>query len=84
MNSFKYIYLNSSSSRFRRHTWNPRQLKHLTAAFTEQIGRYKRRSGAYDEDKQAMLNEGGGIRVWYDDYTTIGKVKFCYLSYSII
>ncbi|CAG8712094.1 uncharacterized protein OCT59_010038 [Rhizophagus irregularis] len=61
----------SSSSRFRRHTWNPRQLKHLTAAFTEQIGRYKRRSGAYDEDKQAMLNEGGGIRVWYDDYTTI-------------
>lgn len=80
MNSFKCIYLNSSSSRFRRHTWNPRQLK---AAFTEQI-RYKRRSGAYDEDKQAMLSEGGGIRVWYDDYTTIGKVIFCYLSYSII
>ncbi|RIA80878.1 chloride channel [Glomus cerebriforme] len=61
----------NSTPRFRRHTWNPRQLKQLTAALTEQIGRYKRRSGAYDEDKQAMVSEGGGIRVWYDDYTTI-------------
>ncbi|CAG8546478.1 15064_t:CDS:10 [Funneliformis mosseae] len=51
----------------RRHTWNPSQLK----ALTEPIRRFKRRSGAYDEDKQALVSEGSGIRVWYDDYTTI-------------
>ncbi|CAG8773886.1 6996_t:CDS:2, partial [Racocetra fulgida] len=30
-------------------------------------------SGAYDEDedRHAIVREGGGIRVWYDDYTTI-------------
>jgi hypothetical protein len=69
------VNLNSSFSHPRRHTLNPRQLKRLTAAFTEQIGRYKRRSGAYDEDKQAIVSEGGGIRVWYDDYTTIGEIN---------
>ncbi|CAI2192403.1 2997_t:CDS:2, partial [Funneliformis geosporum] len=51
----------------RRHTWNPSQLK----ALTEPIRRFKIRSGAYDEDKQALVSEGSGIRVWYDDYTTI-------------
>ncbi|CAJ0764270.1 21221_t:CDS:10, partial [Entrophospora sp. SA101] len=51
----------------RRHTWNPSQIRKLTAPITH----YKRRSGFYDEDKHELVREGGGIRVWYDDYTTI-------------
>lgn len=31
-----------------------------------------------------MVSEGGGIRVWYDDYTTIGKINFYYNFISII
>ncbi|KAL1922632.1 uncharacterized protein VTP21DRAFT_10171 [Calcarisporiella thermophila] len=30
-----------------------------------------RRNGVYDEDRQAILEENNGIRVWVDDYTTI-------------
>ncbi|CAH1769685.1 6191_t:CDS:2, partial [Entrophospora sp. SA101] len=51
----------------RRHTWNPSHIRKLTAPITH----YKRRSGFYDEDKHELVREGGGIRVWYDDYTTI-------------
>ncbi|CAG8511417.1 1253_t:CDS:10 [Cetraspora pellucida] len=50
----------------KRHTWSA-SIKALTAP----MRRYKSRSGAYDEDSHAMVREGGGIRVWYDDYTTI-------------
>ncbi|CAG8445238.1 7375_t:CDS:2 [Acaulospora colombiana] len=54
----------------KRHTWNPTQFR--VNALSAPIRRYKQRSGVYDEDKQALIREGGGIRVWYDDYTTIG------------
>ncbi|RHZ54295.1 hypothetical protein Glove_428g54 [Diversispora epigaea] len=57
---------NNTITSNRRHTWNPSQLRVITKPL-----RYKRRSGVYDEDKQALVQEGSGIRVWYDDYTTI-------------
>lgn len=31
----------------------------------------RRRQGNYDEEQQALLGENNGLRVWYDDYTTI-------------
>ena len=34
----------------------------------------RRRSGVYDEDGSALIQENNGIRVWYDDYTTIGNL----------
>ena len=74
------VNLNSLFSQPQRHTWNPRQLKQLTVALAGQIGQYKRRSGTYDEDKQALVNEGSGIRVWYDDYTTIGNPSIYFNS----
>ncbi|CAG8445792.1 5586_t:CDS:10 [Diversispora eburnea] len=46
----------------RRHTWNPSQLRVITKPL-----RYKRRSGVYDEDKQALVQEGSGIH-WIHDY----------------
>lgn len=36
----------------------------------------KRRTGAYDEDSQGLINENTGIRVWYENYSSIGK-SFC-------
>jgi hypothetical protein len=33
----------------------------------------KRRTGAYDEDSQGLINENTGIRVWYENYSSIGK-----------
>ncbi|CAG8463355.1 9168_t:CDS:10 [Acaulospora morrowiae] len=53
----------------RRHTWNP--MRFPAGVFSRPIRRFKQRSGVYDEDKNALIREGGGIRVWYDDYTTI-------------
>lgn len=32
-----------------------------------------RRSGYYDDAKEALVKENNGIRVWYHNYTTIGK-----------
>lgn len=34
----------------------------------------RRRSGAYDEVNHDLMRENNGIRVWYSDYTTIGKL----------
>ncbi|KAG2178631.1 hypothetical protein INT44_001784 [Umbelopsis vinacea] len=34
----------------------------------------KRRTGAYDEDSQGLINENTGIRVWYENYSSIGKL----------
>ena len=42
----------------------------------------KRRSGAYDEDGVALLQAGTGLRVWYDDFTTIGI--HCYFDYFLL
>nr|CAG8467343.1 7678_t:CDS:10 [Entrophospora candida] len=66
---YSHFPSNDSNKPFvnRRHTWNPSQIRKLTAPITH----YKRRSGFYDEDKHELVREGGGIRVWYDDYTTI-------------
>ncbi|CAG8515775.1 4880_t:CDS:2 [Dentiscutata heterogama] len=50
----------------KRHTWAA-----SIKALADPVRRYKARSGAYDEDGLAIVREGGGIRVWYDDYTTI-------------
>ncbi|RUP04126.1 hypothetical protein BC936DRAFT_140559 [Jimgerdemannia flammicorona] len=33
----------------------------------------RRRTGNYDEDRQGLLDERAGIRVWYENYSTIGK-----------
>ncbi|CAJ0764011.1 20834_t:CDS:10, partial [Entrophospora sp. SA101] len=62
----RYSHFPSNDSN-KRHTWNPSHIRKLTAPITH----YKRRSGFYDEDKHELVREGGGIRVWYDDYTTI-------------
>lgn len=32
-----------------------------------------RRSGYYDDAKEALVKENNGIRIWYHNYTTIGK-----------
>lgn len=32
-----------------------------------------RRSGHYDDAKEALVKENNGIRIWYHNYTTIGK-----------
>lgn len=33
----------------------------------------KRRTGAYDEDLQGLIDENTGVRVWYENYSSIGK-----------
>lgn len=35
----------------------------------------RRRTGQYDEDGAQLISENNGIRVWYEDYTTIGIFK---------
>ncbi|CAG8662407.1 9063_t:CDS:10 [Gigaspora margarita] len=50
----------------KRHTWAA-----SIKAIADPVRRYTSRSGAYDDDGLAIVREGGGIRVWYDDYTTI-------------
>jgi hypothetical protein len=35
----------------------------------------KRRTGAYDEDLQGLIDENTGVRVWYENYSSIGKYK---------
>jgi len=39
-----------------------------------------RRSGYYDDAKEALVKENNGIRIWYHNYTTIGKH---WLSFSL-
>lgn len=34
-----------------------------------------RRSGYYDDAKEALVKENNGIRIWYHNYTTIGKIR---------
>ena len=34
-----------------------------------------RRSAFYDDAKEALVKENNGIRIWYHNYTTIGKVS---------
>ena len=39
-------------------------------------GRFKlfnKRLGSYDEDRQGLIKENTGLRVWYESYSTIGK-----------
>jgi len=32
-----------------------------------------RKSGLYDDAKEALVKENNGIRIWYHNYTTIGN-----------
>lgn len=34
---------------------------------------FNRRLGSYDEDRQGLIKENTGVRVWYESYSTIGK-----------
>lgn len=34
-----------------------------------------RRSGHYDDAKEALVKENNGIRIWYHNYTTIGMIS---------
>jgi hypothetical protein len=33
----------------------------------------KRRTGEYDEDYQGLISENTGVRVWYENYSSIGE-----------
>lgn len=37
---------------------------------------FNKRSGFYDEDRQSLVNESTGVRVWNESYSSIGKVYF--------
>lgn len=34
---------------------------------------FNKRTGSYDEDRQALVKENTGIRVWSESYSSIGK-----------
>lgn len=37
---------------------------------------FNKRSGLYDEDRQSLVKESTGVRVWNESYSSIGKVYF--------
>lgn len=38
------------------------------------------RTGSYDEDRQGLVKESTGIRVWSESYSSIGKRFFFYFG----
>jgi chloride channel 3/4/5 len=40
---------------------------------------FNKRTGSYDEDRQGLVKENTGIRVWSESYSSIGKV--CYFNF---
>lgn len=36
---------------------------------------FNKRTGSYDEDRQGLVKENTGIRVWSESYSSIGKEK---------
>lgn len=44
---------------------------------------FNKRHGSYDEDRQGLLKENTGVRVWYESYSTIGTQSKPYLSPSV-
>ncbi|CDH60750.1 predicted protein [Lichtheimia corymbifera JMRC:FSU:9682] len=37
---------------------------------------FNKRLGQYDDDRQELLNENTGVRVWYESYSSIGNIIF--------
>ncbi|KAK9722806.1 hypothetical protein K7432_002427 [Basidiobolus ranarum] len=56
-------------------TWSPNKLnlkRRYSMSDIAQSKWLKRKSGTYDDkDNEALMGENNGIRVWYDNYTTI-------------
>lgn len=36
---------------------------------------FNKRHGSYDEDRQGLIKENTGLRVWYESYSTIGVYR---------
>lgn len=46
-------------------------------ALHKQFKWFNTRTGSYDEDRQGLVKENTGIRVWSESYSSIGKFNNC-------
>lgn len=56
----------------RRNNRTLQNIRRSSIAFRDKL-LSRRRSVVYDDVKEALVKENNGIRIWYHNYTTIGK-----------